>query len=129
MVRRIIGIILVLTMINGFSVLLSKIASIPESLVLQIIILIIGGIIGAVVLLLFISQLIMGGIVQNADASIRCLKITGICLIVIQIPSILWMIFINPQLVPVSMIVLNIIYGILFIVAFFRNEIDRPRYM
>lgn len=128
MVRRIIGIILVLTTINGFSVLLSKIASIPESLVFQIIILVIGGIIGAVVLL-FISQLIMGGIVQNADASIRCLKITGICLIVIQIPSILWMIFINPQLVPVSMIVLNIIYGILFIVAFFRNEIDRPRYM
>ena len=128
MVRRIIGIILVLTTINGFSVLLSKIASIPETLVFQIIILVIGGIIGAVVLL-FISQLIMGGIVQNADASIRCLKITGICLIVIQIPSILWMIFINPQLVPVSMIVLNIIYGILFIVAFFRNEIDRPRYM
>ena len=128
MIRRIIGIILVLTTINGFSMLLSKIASIPESLVFQIIILVIGGIIGAVVLL-FLSQLIMGGIVQNADASIKCLKITGICMIVIQITSILWMIFINPQLVPVSMIVLNILYGILFIVTFFRNEISRPRHM
>ena len=93
---------------------------------MEIIILIIGGIIGAVVLLI-LSQLIMGGIVQNTDATIKSLKITGICLIVIQIPSILWMIFVNPQLVPVSMIVLNVIYGILFIVAFFRNEIDRPR--
>lgn len=128
MIRRGIGIILVLTMINSFSALLSKIALIPESLVFQIIILIIGGIIGAAVLII-LSQLIMGGIVQNADSSIKCLKITGICLIVIQITSILWMIFINSQLVPVSMIVLNVLYGILFIVAFFRNEIDRPRHM
>ena len=128
MIRRGIGIILVLTMINSFSALLSKIALIPESLIFQIIILIIGGIIGAVVLII-LSQLIMGGIVQSADSSIKCLKITGICLIVIQITSILWMIFINPQLVPVSMIVLNVLYGILFIVVFFRNEIDRPRHM